>query len=75
MLNRDPSPVELQKYSKYTLDIIDIIRPKKICCFGRIPQNTIGKLLGKEFTYIPHPSRASYEALKRAYSNVLINYT
>lgn len=71
LLNRDPSLAELQKYSKIALDIIRIVQPKKIYCFGRSPYEILSEMLGKDVTYIPHPSRASYETLKIAYSHFI----
>lgn len=70
LTNRDPEKQELEQYEKITLDIIDILQPEKICCFGNIPQDRLINSYNN-ITYAKHPSRASYETLKLVYDELL----
>ncbi len=65
--NRDPSPEEEQLCLPYLLRQIDIIKPKIICCLGRIAahallQNNdkIQKLRGKIFNFRGIPTLVTY---------------
>lgn len=65
--NRDPSPEEEQSCLPYLLGQLDIIRPKIICCLGRIAAHVLlqnndpmQKLRGKIFSFKGIPTLVTY---------------
>lgn len=69
--NRDPSRWELGLFKEMTRDIIKIVNPNEIYCFGRIPHEILCKDLGLDAKYYIHPSRASYETLDKVFRGVM----
>lgn len=71
-INRDPLGNEIEKYCGITYEIINILKPAVIACFGELPT----KKLNGEFKHnypiiaIPHPSRASYDKLQGGYREI-----
>ncbi len=70
MSNRDPSQEEIIEYQKICLHLIDLLQPERIAAFGRVPQERLSKALNQDVTYIKHPSRASYDDLRKGYQQV-----
>lgn len=65
LTNRDPSKEEIEDFKEICQKIVEMLKPKNIITFGRTPERILTKILGREVTYVKHPSRASYSALNK----------
>lgn len=66
-MNRDPNPAEVMHCEPYLLRQLELMRPKVICCLGRVAAQTLlrtkqstGRLRGQWHNYHGIPLRVTY---------------